>query len=60
MLPPALKQKYEVVILVWLIILQVVLGLLGLFLAYIFTIIISALLVNMKKEYPQESRLCRE
>ena len=35
------------------------LGLAGVFLAYIFTIIISALLVNMKKEYPQESKFYR-
>ena len=35
------------------------LGLVGVFLAYIFTIIISALLVNMKKEYPQESKFYR-
>ena len=44
---------------VWLIILWVLLGLVGVFLAYIFTIIISALLVNMKKEYPQESKFYR-
>lgn len=44
---------------VWLIILWVLLGLAGVFLAYIFTIIISALLVNMKKEYPQESKFYR-
>ena len=47
------------VFLVWLIILWVLLGLVGVFLAYIFTIIISALLVNMKKEYPQESKFYR-
>ncbi len=44
---------------VWLIILWVLLGLVGVFLAYIFTIIISALLVNMKKEYRQESKFYR-
>lgn len=47
------------VFLVWLIILWVLLGLAGVFLAYIFTIIVSALLVNMEKEYPQESKFYR-
>lgn len=44
---------------VWWIILWVVLGLAGIVLAYILLLVISAQLVNMKKEYSQESRYYR-
>ncbi len=44
---------------VWWIILWVLLGLLGIVLAYILLIIISSLLVNTKKEYEQESKYYR-
>lgn len=43
----------------WSIILWVLLGLVGVFLAYILTIIISAALVDMEKEYSQESKFYR-
>ena len=44
---------------VWWILLWVLLGLLGIVLAYILLIIISALLVDTKKEYKQESKYYR-
>ena len=44
---------------VWLIILWVLLGIVGVVFAYILLLIISALLVNMKKEYRQESKFYR-
>ena len=44
---------------VWMILLWVLLGLLGVVLAYILLIVISALLVDMKKEYQQESKFYR-
>ena len=44
---------------VWFIILWVLLGIIGLFLAYILLIIISSLLVNTKKEFNQESKYYR-
>ncbi len=47
------------VFLFWSIILWVLLGLVGVFLAYILTIIISAALVDMEKEYSQESKFYR-
>ena len=43
----------------WMILLWVLLGLLGVVLAYILLIVVSALLVDMKKEYQQESRFYR-
>ena len=47
------------VCLVWLIILWVLLGIVGVVFAYILLLIISALLVNTKKEYRQESKFYR-
>ena len=47
------------VCLVWWIILWVLLGIVGVVFAYILLLIISALLVNMKKEYRQESKFYR-
>ena len=47
------------VCLVWWIILWVLLGMVGVVFAYILLLIISALLVNMKKEYRQESKFYR-
>ena len=44
---------------VWWIILWVLLGMVGVVFAYILLLIISALLVNMKKEYRQESKFYR-
>ena len=44
---------------VWWIILWVLLGIVGVIFAYIMLIVISALLVNMKKEYSRESRYYR-
>ncbi len=44
---------------VWVIILWVLLGIVALFFAYILLIVISSLFVNMKKEYPCESRYYR-
>lgn len=44
---------------VWWIILWVLLGIVGVVFAYILLLIISALLVNMKKEYRQESKFYR-
>lgn len=43
----------------WWIVLWIVLGLLGVLLAYILLLIVSALLVDMKKEYAQESKYYR-
>lgn len=43
----------------WWIVLWIVLGLLGVLLAYILLMIVSALLVNMEKEYTQESKFYR-
>lgn len=43
----------------WTILLWVLLGLLGVVLAYILLIVISALMVDMKKEYQQESKFYR-
>ena len=43
----------------WMIILWVLLGIVGLFIAYILLIIISSLFVNMNKEYDKESKYFR-
>ena len=43
----------------WWILLWIVLGILGLLLAYILLIIISSLFVDIKKEYERESRYYR-